>query len=128
MFWALMAWYFLGGSTVASGSVLTSAGVADLEERVAILVEDPIRQQSAARTLKDLRASVKSFEKTFAKSGKQLKRLYVDHADNRDEALAIFDDLNSEWEAGQKRALDARFALRDQLTEDAWQALFGEKK
>jgi hypothetical protein len=39
--------------------------------------------------------------------------------------LALLGDLNAEWAAGQERALNARFALRDVLTEEEWSAFFG---
>lgn len=124
MIWALLAWYFFGGG-VGSGAILTSSGVDDLSEQVAIVVEAETRRESATRTLKSLKKDVKAFEKTFARSGKKLNKLYKDHEGDREEALAILDDLNSEWATGQERALDARFALRDELSEEEWSELFG---
>jgi hypothetical protein len=123
MIWALLAWYFLGGVTT-TGAVLRSADVADLQESAATVIEDESRRQSVDETLVDLRVAAKDFEKSFARSGKQLNRLYEDHTDNQQQALTILQELNREWEAGQGHALDARFALRDQLTEDEWAALF----
>jgi len=126
MIWALLAWYFFGSGGVGSGAILTSSGVDELGNKVAIVVEDDTRRQSATRTLRDLKKDAKAFEKSFRKSGRQLNKLYEEHADNRQEALVILNDLNSEWEAAQGRALDARFALREQMSEKEWSALFGE--
>ena len=46
MIMALLAWYFLGGA-VTGGAILTSADVAELQDRVAIVVEDDARSQRA---------------------------------------------------------------------------------
>jgi hypothetical protein len=124
MIWALLAWYFFSG-VAGTGAVLTSAEVADLQERAAVVVGDAPKRRFVQETLGDLHSAAKNFEKSFARSGRQLNRLYEDHADNRDEARAILDGLNREWEAGQAHALDARYALRDKLTEAEWAALFG---
>jgi hypothetical protein len=127
MIWALLAWYFFGGGGAGSGAILTSSGVDDISDQVAIVVEDETRRQSAKQTLKGLKKELKTFEKSFTKSGRKLNKLYKDHADNREEALAILAELNSEWKAGQENALDARFALRDTMTEDEWAAVFGDE-
>lgn len=127
MIWALLAWYFFGGGGAVSGAILTSSGVDNISEQVAIVVEDDTRRQSAQQTIKGLKKELKAFEKSFAKSGRKLSKLYEDHADNREEALAILAELNSEWKAGQESALDTRFALRDTMTEDEWAAVFGNE-
>jgi len=127
MIWALLAWYFFGGGGVGSGAILTSSGVDDISEQVAIVVEDEARVRSAVQTLKGLRKEVKAFEKSFTKSGRKLNNLYEDHADNREEAVALLAELNAEWQAGQGSALDASFALRDTMTEDEWTAVFGNE-
>jgi len=123
MIWALLAMYFLGGGG-ASGSMLTSAGVKQLNEQTEIVVADPTRAEQAQLIIKDLGKEVKAFEKAFARSGRQLNKSYKDHAADVDQALAILDDLNSGWELSQQRALDLRFELRESLTEDEWTALF----
>jgi len=123
MIWALLAMYFLGGGG-ASGGMLTSAGVKQLNEQTEIVVADPTRAEQAQLIIKDLGKEVKAFEKVFARSGRQLNKSYKDHAADVDQALAILDDLNSGWELSQQRALDLRFELRESLTEDEWTALF----
>ena len=123
MIWAFLAWYFLGG-TASGGAILTSAGVAELQQQVVVVVADKARAKAATAILNDLKKDVKAFERAFGKSGKQLNRLYADHVDNRLQAQEIFDGLNAAWGAEQGRALDARFALRDALAEDEWAALF----
>lgn len=125
MIWALLAAYFLGGGVGGvSGSMLTPAAVTQFSKQAELVVVDPARAEAAQRTLVELGKEVKAFEKKFAKSGKQLTRSYRDHTADRDQALALLEDLNSAWETSQQRALDLRFELRDSLTEEEWAALF----
>jgi len=124
MIMAMLVMYFLGGS-VGSGAILTSAGVAELQKQVLVVMDDEARAKRASAILEELRKEVTTFEKAFAKSGRQLNKLYKDHRDNGQAALDILDDLNATWESGQERALDARFALRDELSQDEWDKLFG---
>jgi hypothetical protein len=124
MLMALMAMYFFGGAGGDTGAVLTSSGVKDLQERVEFVIEDDARRDSATELLKDLGSDVKAFEKTFASSGKQLNKLYRTHGVATEDALAVFDDLNAHWAEGQEQALNARFALRDMLSEEEWSAIF----
>jgi hypothetical protein len=124
MIMMLLAWYFLGGGA-GSAMMLTSPGVDALGERAAIVVEDETRRRAAVQTLKALKKDIKAFEKAYSASGKELGKLYRNHDGGREEALFILDGLNADWAAGQERALDARFALRNELTEKEWAALFG---
>ena len=125
MIWALLAWYLLGGAGVGSGAILTSSGVEAIEEKLVEVVFDDVRLGRATDTLQTLRKDLKSFEKRFVRSGRQLNKLYEEHEVNRDATYAILDELNADWAAGQQQALDARFALRDALTEAEWNEMFG---
>jgi hypothetical protein len=119
-----MYWYFIGGGAVGiSAGALTPEAVDVLSQRIAIVVEDPERAEAAQSTMKNLSKEARAFEKTFSASGKDLKRSYRDHAADRAEIEAVLDELNRDWERGQERALDLRFALREQLTREEWAAL-----
>jgi hypothetical protein len=125
MFWAFMYWYFLGGGAAAiSAGALTPMAVEALSDRVAIVVEDPVRADAARSTLADLKKETAAFGKTFAATGKALKRSYLDHGADRAEIEAVLEQLNRDWERGQERALDLRFELREQLTREEWHALY----
>ena len=125
MFWAFMYWYFLGGGAAGiSAGVLTPGAVEELSDRVAIVVEDSVRADAARSTLADLKKNAVAFEKTFAASGKAVKRSYRDHGADRAEIEAVLEQLNRDWERGQERALDLRFELREQLTREEWNALY----
>jgi 16S rRNA C1402 N4-methylase RsmH len=124
MIWALLAAYFLSGAGGIGGAALTSASVKQLSEHAEAVIEDPDRSEAAQQTFKELRKEVRAFEKMFTKSGSKLTKSYRDHAADRDQAIAILDDLNSGWEAAQQRALDLRFELKDSMSEAEWTALF----
>ncbi len=129
MIMALLAAFFLGGSIAgtAGGSAMTTAGINQIGERAKVVIVDADRSEAAQSTLKEIRNEIKGFEKIFGKSGRQLTKLYADHAAEREQALNILADLNSSWEASQQRTLDLRFELRDSMTEAEWSELFGDK-
>ena len=128
MIMALLAAYFLsGGLGGASGGMLTTAAVKQMSEQAESTIVDPVRAEATQQVFAELRKEVKGFEKTFAGSGKQLTKSYRDHTANADQALALLEDLNADWAASQQRALDLRFALRDQMTEEEWAALFAHE-
>jgi hypothetical protein len=120
-----MYWYFIGGGAAGiSAGALTPATVGELSDRVAIVVEDRARAEAAQSTLAELKRETAAFEKEFAVSGKAIKRSYGDHAADRAEIEAVFEQLNRDWERGQERVLDLRFELREQLTREEWAALY----
>ena len=124
MIWALLGAYFLaGGVGGVNGSMLTPASVKQLSARTEEVIIDSARAEAAQQTLAELRKEAKAFQKTFTKSGKQLNKSYKDHADGGDHALDILQELNTNWEQAQQRAIDLRFELRDSMTEEEWAAL-----
>lgn len=123
---ALLMFFFLGGAGV-HGTVLTPAMLDDLDARMEAALVDPVRTERAAAQNDALRAELKQFEKTYGKSSKTLTKLYRDHAADAIAMRAELDALDSHWEAAQSRALDHRFALRDSLTREEWEAVFGDR-
>jgi hypothetical protein len=123
---ALMMAFLLGGGG-AGGAILTSETVKQLGKEIQTEVSDPLQAEAAAGTLAELKSEIKGFEKTFAKSGKQLTKLYKDHAAGADEMQAALDELNTSWKASQDKAIDLRFELKESLTEEEWAAVFGSE-
>ena len=122
---ALLAAFLLGGGG-ASGAILTPSSVKAIGKSIEATVHDAERLEAASMAVKGLRAEVKAFDKTFTKSGKALTKLYKDHGATRERMQVVLDDLNKEWSAAQVRAIDLRFELRESLTVEEWQAIFGE--
>jgi len=125
MIWALLAAYFLGGGIGGvSGGMLTPESIKQLSVHTDEVITDSARAEAAQQTLTVLRNEVKAFQKIFSKSGKQLNKSYKDHADGGSQAQVVLDQLNSDWEVAQQRAIDLRFELRDSVTEEEWAELF----
>ena len=95
-----------------------------MSEHAETAIDDPARVEAAQQTFRELKKEVKAFEDAFSRSGKQLTKSYKDHAADKEQALAILDNLNSEWELMQLRAIDLRFELRNDVTEEEWSELF----
>ena len=124
MLMALLAAYLLGGGGV-SGAILTVPAVKQIEARMEASVADTSRAEAAATELAALKTEVKAFEKAFGKSGKQLTKLFKDHDASAAEMQAALDALNRDWADAQSAALEIRARLKEQLTREEWQALFG---
>ncbi len=124
MLMALLAAYLLGGGGLG-GSILTPAAVKQMSKQVEVTVADPARAEAAAETLAELKVEIKGFDKKFAKSGKELTKLYKDHGADGDQMLAVLAELNADWEGSQQRGIDLRFELKESLTEEEWTAVFG---
>ena len=121
----LTAMYLLLGGTTGHAGALTTATVKEMGKQVEVAVTDPVRAEAASDTLKELRGEIKAFEKKFSKSTKSLTKLYKDHDANADRVLAVLDELNSDWLASQERAIDLRFDLKESLTREEWEDVFG---
>ena len=125
MIWFLLATYYLGGGLWGvDGGLLTIDAVNRLGELSRAVIADPVRAEAAQATLKQLKKEIRGFERKFDMKGMKLTRAYKNHDSTEDDAFALLDGLNSEWEAMQSHAIDLRFQLRDQMTEDEWNELF----
>lgn len=119
------AMFLLLGGTTGHAGALTTASVKQMTEQVELVVTDPMRAEAASDTLDELGDEIKAFEKTFSKTNKELVDLYEDHEANAEQVLTVLDELNSDWEATQLRAVDLRFRLKDSLTKEEWTEAFG---
>lgn len=125
MLWILLATYYLGGGLDGvNGSLLTAEVVGQLSKNAAEVIDDPDRATAAQETLRELKKEIKSFDKVFSESGKQLTKSYKQHDADRDQALAVLDHLNSNWETMQSNAIELRFELREQVSEEEWGKIF----
>ena len=125
MIWALLAAYFLGGGLGGiNGSLLTTGAIDVLSAQAETVIDSSDRAAAAQQVLEELRKETRAFERSFAKSGRKLNKSYRDYSSTREQALTILNDLNADWEAMQLQAIDLRFELREQMTEEEWGELF----
>ena len=122
---ALLIAFFLGASG-ASGAVLTQGMLKDFDERTQQAIDDPARAEVVSAEVAAMADELKHLNKTFAKSGKSLSKLYKDHSADSASMQAQLDALNADWEAAQTRAVEHRFNVRDQMTQEEWQAVFAD--
>ena len=120
------AMYLLLGGATGQTAALTPAAVGQMGDRVEVVVTDPQRAEAAITALGELEDEIKGFEKTFSKSSKGLHKLYEDHEANADQVMSALNELNSEWSQAQMHAIDLRFELKETLTADEWEGLFGQ--
>ena len=125
MLWALLGMYLFGVGGGPVVGVLGPAEIKQISQQVKAVVVDPARREAALDTLSNSRSTSKGFEKAFSKSGKGLKSLYRDHEADTQPMVAILEALNEDWHQAQQRALELRFELREQLTEEEWALIFG---
>lgn len=120
MIMAMLVAYFLGGLSAIDGGMLSSSGLKEMSLRSQIVIADPERAEAAHDLLRGLKKKIGAFERAFAREGRELNRLYRNHESNEDQAFTILRQANAEWEVIQRQALDVRFRLRDQMTEEEW--------
>ncbi|WP_417514587.1 hypothetical protein [Marinobacter sp.] len=119
---ALLVAFFLGGPN-ASGAILTHDMLKSFESFAQQVITNPDRAEAVLHEVKALQSELKQFDKVFAKSGKVLSKLYEDHDSGAASMQAQLDLMNADWEAAQSLALDHRFAIRDQMTNEEWAAV-----
>lgn len=116
---ALLTLLFLGGGS--TNAML--AYIADSKPLVKEAVVDETRRADALATLKDMKLEQKDYEKVVKKTVKELKaRLATDaSATSKD----FWQEFFAAKQASDEQMLDLRFQLRDQMTREEWQAVFG---
>ena len=125
---AILMAFFLGGAGGIFGGILTQSILEDADSRMQQAIDEPARAERAAALIKELSSEMKGFDKTFARSGKALTRIYKDHTAEEGAMQAQLDTLNSDWESAQARALDLRFDVKEVMTREEWQRAFADRQ
>lgn len=89
-------------------------------------VQDPVRRAEVDKVVKEILAESKQANKRFQAARKQIKVQYQDHAAGADEALLVLSDLNADWQVVQQRMINLQFKLREQMTEEEWNQIYGQ--
>jgi len=117
---ALIVTLLLGG-----GSISVMDYIADTKKDLKTVIVEPDRRGSAMSTLKAMKKRAAAMNKQAGKSGKRLKKALQQH-DLTDAAIdeiwtahfASIDQFNRDM-------IDLRFQLKNDVTRDEWQQLFG---
>lgn len=118
---ALLTLVFFGGG---SDSVVL-AYIGDSRDAVKEAVEDETRRKSAIAALKDMQAHTKRHTKSTNKIVKNLKASLTDGDAQESDIEEFWVSYFAEKQAADQAMLDFRFSLRDQLTRDEWNKVFG---
>ena len=118
---ALLTLLFLGGS---SSAVL--AYVADSQDAVKAAVIEDDRRKAALGTLKEMKAVAKRQSKMARKTTKELKPYVGDQASDDADVEALWDGYFERMQVADQEMLDLRFKLRDQLSREEWEQVYGK--
>lgn len=119
---ALMTLLFLGGGS----STAVFDFVTETQPAVKASVDDDERRRAAVETVKEMKALAKGQSKALQKAVKELKP-YVGDLDADDAKLeAFWQSYFDRARTADEQMLDLRFKLRDQLTREEWQQVFGQ--
>jgi uncharacterized protein YnzC (UPF0291/DUF896 family) len=90
------------------------------------IVADNERQSDAQATLKEM----KKLTKDYAKSNRKTFKSLLSAMDTVDAETVVIDSIWSDYaesvDSYNAQMIDLRFELRDSLTREEWQAIFGE--
>ena len=128
MLWVLLFGYlFFSASADISPESVSSADVETLGSRIMETADGSDREPAVSAVLTELSADYKKFGKLYIKSGKALAKQYKDHAATTADACIVTDKLNDDWRAAQVSVTDLHFELKELLTEDEWNAVYGSE-
>ena len=119
---ALIAILFLGGGV--DSSVLDF--VAYIRGSVDEVVVDESRRAEARTTLKDMKKLTSENLKANQKTFKGLLAELSESETNAEAVEALWENYYKSIESYNEQMIDLRFELRDSLTEDEWQQIFGD--
>jgi len=112
----------LGGSSGLSGFLYD---LGDVKKEIKTVVTDPDRQAGALETIKEAKSSTKALGKSLKKFSKELDEKLDDPNISAAELNGMWDGFLVEVADYHEDFLNKRFKLRDQLTKEEWEAIYG---
>lgn len=119
---ALITILILGGSSGLAGFIYD---LGDAKKEIKTVITDPDRQADALEVIKDAKSSTKALGKSLKDVSKELDDRLDDQNLTAAELTAIWDGFLEEIEDYHEDFVDLRFELRDQLSKEEWEAIFG---
>jgi hypothetical protein len=113
----------LGGS-VTVGLLATGQSTKQITKEVKSLEMDEERQDETVRLLKKWKKDGKAFWKADQKSMKKVLKLMKKYETTPGELQDLIDRQDQNADEHDKTLLDTRFALKEQLTREEWDAVF----
>jgi hypothetical protein len=119
---ALIAILFLGGGI--DNSVMDFVGY--MRDSVDEVVVDEQRLAEARTTLKAMKKLTGAHSKANQKAFKSLLAELSESETNAEAVEALWENYYESVESYNEQMIDLRFELRDSLTRDEWQQIFGD--
>lgn len=120
---AIIVAFLLGGG---AGGVM--AYISDTRADVKVVIEDKDRRSEALAMLKRMEKEAAALEKQSGKRARQLGKALQDHEATDAEVYAIWSEHYERVDAFNREMIDLRFELREHVTRDEWQQLFGDRQ
>lgn len=119
---ALIAAMLLGG-----GSLGIMDFLAETKADVKVVVVDQDRRAAALATLKDMKKRASTMNKQTRKSVKQLNKTLQPHDIDEAAVEAIWAEHFERVDQYNRDMIDYRFQLKEHVTREEWQQLFGSE-
>jgi hypothetical protein len=120
----LLGVLFLGGATLAAGVFGTGKSLGDVGKAVKKQVADENRRDAAREVISRWSSDVDGFLKQTGHRQKTMTKLMRRHDATRPELTAVISEQALASDEIDRRALDYRFALKEQLTREEWGRVF----
>ena len=116
---ALYFLFFAGGS---EGLVAQFDQIAGLS---AEHVTEEDRATEVQSVLDEMRAALDEFQADILDLRQQAWRVDADYGATRADYLRVFSQLDAAWLRSEQRIIELRFGMRDLMTREEWNAVFG---
>jgi len=118
---ALFTILILGGSSTGMLDF-----IADTQDTVKVVMEKDDRRKEALSTLKAIKKRTEAHNKMVKGSSKDLNKALTDNDVSEADIDTIWYRYFAQREAYNRDMLDLRFQLKDQMTREEWQQVFGK--
>ncbi len=118
---ALFTILILGGSNTGMLDF-----IADTQDEVEVAMEKDDRRKEALSTLKAIKSRTEAHNKVVSGTSKDLNKSLADNDATEADIDTIWYRYFAQREAYNRDMLDLRFQLKDQMTREEWQQVFGE--
>jgi hypothetical protein len=119
---ALFTMLFLGGSTTGMLDF-----IADTQSEVGSVMERGDRRSSTLETLDAMEARTEEHVDMVENASEGIRQALADFEANSPDIDAIWSEYFAQRAAYNREMLDLRFQLRDQLTREEWEQVFGRE-
>jgi len=100
--------------------------IADTQDTVKVVVEKDDRRKEMLGTLKAMKKRANAHGKVLRRSSRDLNRVLADDEVTEAAIDTIWYRYFAQREVYNREMLDLRFQLRDQMTREEWEQVFGE--